>query len=478
MYVSKYNVVVDIRDRKDVSVLHNLFHGRVCLIGRNLGNVLRSSLGSDIGALESLGSDCVSSLRDRHFVYESRQEEEEEIATLFHLFQDHLTSGNATRKYEILLSYDCNLRCVYCFQKKMRGGAIRNSPMSEAQLDAIFRTISMIEASNNEGHRRASETPLLSVVGGEPLLPNSQHRNALTRITQFAREHGYRYSITTNGFSLVDYIDLFEASGRKPNYVQVTIDGPRELHDRRRIAIGGGGSFDRIVDGIEAGLRANIPIGVRVNVDLMNLEGIREIATLIHSNCWDKNPNFSAYLAPVTDHSAVNGNYKWIKSDATVIRRLVDLFETEPKIEELFTMTNFRGYNQVRELSLGGRAAPVFWRCEAVLGELVFDPNGDLYTCFEAAGQEKAKVGRYFPDVEIDATRLREWTSLNSFESLSCSGCRFRFTCASGCPWHIVGQGVTECLPIEEELDLAWNHFAPVFMRRLDAAASSLSIAD
>lgn len=147
--------------------------------------------------------------------------------------------------------------------------------------------------------------------------------------------------------------------------------------------------------------------------------------------------------------------------------KVVELFEKEPELEALFTMKNFRGYNQVGELCRGGRVAPVFWRCEAVLGQLVFDPSGDLFTCFEAAGQDKAKIGRYFPEVEIDAARLQQWTSLNSFESPSCSACRFRFTCASGCPWHIVGQGVTECLPIEEELDLAWNHFAPVLMRRL-----------
>ncbi len=473
MYVSKYNVIVNLRDRGDVSIIHNLFHGRACLIGRDLGNALKTALGSE--PPKSLNTHYLSLLRDRHFVYESREEEEDEIAEMFHLFQDHLTPGNAGRKYEILLNYDCNLRCVYCFQKKMRGGAIKNFPMTEAQLDAVLKTVATIEARNAEGNRQASEAALLSVVGGEPLLPDVRHRTALTKIARFAAEHDCRYSITTNGVALIDYLDLFEACGRKPNHVQVTVDGPRQIHDQRRIAIGGGGSFDRIVEGIEAGLSANIPIGVRVNVDLMNVSGITELGALIRSKGWDKSPHFSAYLAPVTDHSAVNKTYKWIKADATIIKQLVALFEKEPELEDVFRMKNFRGFDQVRELSRGGRVGPVFWRCEAVLGQLVFDPSGDLYTCFEAAGREKAKIGRYFPDLQIDAVRLRRWTSLNTFENASCSGCRFRFTCASGCPWHIVGQGVTECLPIEEELELAWNHFAPVFMRRLAPAASGLA---
>ena len=214
---------------------------------------------------------------------------------------------------------------------------------------------------------------------------------------------------------------------------------------------------------------------MRVNVDLMNVPTIREVGALIRSKGWDKRPGFSAYLAPVTDHSAVNRNYKWIRADATIIAQVVDLFENEPELEDLFSMKNFRGFDQVKRMSVGNPTAPVFWRCEAVLGQLVFDPAGDLYTCFEAAGNRKARIGSYFPNLDIDEARLRGWTGLNTFESPSCNGCRFRFTCASGCPWHIVGQGITECLPIEEELDLAWNHFAPGVMRRLAALPSSVT---
>ena len=463
MYVSKYNAIIDLHNHPDVAVIHNLFHGRASLVPRAVGDTLRPMIGCETDSKDSVLLD----LRARRFLYESKEAEEQEIAELFRLFQAQLRPGNAGRKYELLLSYDCNLRCVYCFQKKLRGGSIRNEPLTDAHLDAIFAAISTIEKRNIDASRPSPEPALLSLVGGEPLLPHARHRAAIARIMRFASDHGYGYSITTNGVGLIDYLDLFEAGDRKPNHVQVTIDGPPRIHDSRRIAIGGGGSFRQISESITAALEAEIRIGVRVNVDLMNIDGVSELGALIRANGWHNRPNFSAYLAPVTDHSAVNQNYRWIKADASIIRRLVELFEEQPELEDLFTMKNFRGFNQVKELSRGGDVAPVFWRCEAVLGQLVFDPKGDLYTCFEAAGQATAKIGRYYPDLEIQEERLDAWSALNTFDNKMCGACRFRFVCASGCPWHIIGQGATECLPIEEELELAWNHFAPVYMDKL-----------
>jgi len=51
----------------------------------------------------------------------------------------------------------------------------------------------------------------------------------------------------------------------------VTLDGPPEIHDRRRVLHNGLGTFARVAAGIDALLAAQIPVNLRVVVDRENL---------------------------------------------------------------------------------------------------------------------------------------------------------------------------------------------------------------
>jgi uncharacterized protein len=107
------------------------------------------------------------------------------------------------------------------------------------------------------------------------------------------------------------------------------------------------------------------------------------------------------------------------------------------------------------------------------LGQLVFDSNENIYTCFEASGNSKAKVGNFKDGFVIDENKVNEWKSLNSYSSKYCNNCSYRFVCAGGCPWHTINQGKTECLPIKQEITLAWNYYADKVIK--EPKASSLS---
>lgn len=135
------------------------------------------------------------------------------------------------------------------------------------------------------------------------------------------------------------------------------------------------------------------------------------------------------------------------------------MFRANPEMASIFTMKNFRGYEYVRRtLQDEGIQTPTMWRCEAVLGQYVFDPFGDLYTCFEGAGNGQARIGSYFPEFKIDVESKQAWDRLNAVENPVCGECRYRFVCTSGCPLATINDGKTECLPIEQEMALAWNY--------------------
>ena len=77
---------------------------------------------------------------------------------------------------------------------------------------------------------------------------------------------------------------------------------------------------------------------------------------------------------------------------------------------------------------------PVF--CGAQTGMLIFDPYGDLYTCWEMVGLDRYKVGRYLDKVEFNDERLSEWYDRNISNVPSCSKCKYAFFCGGGCAAH------------------------------------------
>ncbi|GEM_PF-4757661 len=462
MYVSKYNLFIDLGEYPDLSIIQNIFHGQSTVVPKSLADYLKNAAPS--GDLSDLPDAMLSLLKKKGFIYDVKKDEDKQIETIYSQFRKTLPKANPSRQYQLILTYDCNLRCIYCFQKKIRK-TTDNAVISETQLKDIFDIILTKERANEEEIKQKelpTRVPLISIAGGEPLLDTPESKKTISNIIHFAKQNNFHYSITTNGVFLDKYIPIFKSAGYYPRDIQVTIDGTKEYHDRRRIGVGGAGSFDSIVQSIDSILEEGMHISLRINVDEMNTSSINKIADYILAKQWTGYDEFSAYLAPVTDHSSVNKNYKWLKQDAGLIREIMRMFAERPELESIFTMKNFRGFQYVKRIvEKKEKAVPTIWRCEAVLGQLVFDPQGDLYTCFEGAGNESARIGTYSPSYEIDAQRDREWKSLNAIENKYCRRCSYRFVCSGGCPWHIVGQQATECLPVEEEIRLAWNYYAP-----------------
>lgn len=64
------------------------------------------------------------------------------------------------------------------------------------------------------------------------------------------------------------------------NSVQITIDGPKEVHDRRRILRNGKGTFDRIIENIR-NIHDILRVSIRINVDKENADRVFELIDFI-----------------------------------------------------------------------------------------------------------------------------------------------------------------------------------------------------
>lgn len=102
-----------------------------------------------------------------------------------------------------------------------------------------------------------------------------QNKDAVTYLVKQGMERGFTFSAITNGYDL----DCFEAllSPNAIKFVQITIDGIPERHNKRRIHAQGVPTFDKIVNNIGMALRHGVKVSVRVNTDSDNIEDLKAL---------------------------------------------------------------------------------------------------------------------------------------------------------------------------------------------------------
>jgi uncharacterized protein len=166
----------------------------------------------------------------------------------------------------VLPTEACNFRCVYCYE------TFRLRRMEPRVVEGIVRLL----------ERRAPSLRRLDLswFGGEPLLAADIAERILAHVRGLQSLHpGLRLAsdITTNGSLLtVALLERLVALGVSD--YQITFDGPRRVHDRRRIRAGGGPTFDTIWGRLIAarGSAAPFRVQARLHVDRENASSIPE----------------------------------------------------------------------------------------------------------------------------------------------------------------------------------------------------------
>ena len=176
----------------------------------------------------------------------------------------------------LLASEDCNFRCTYCYEDFARG------TMLPAVREGVKKLV----------EKRAPRLRQLTVgwFGGEPLYGFKAMEDLGPFFTEIAEKHslGYVSHITTNGYLLTPDVAEKLLAWRVVNY-QITIDGMREQHDKKRPARDGSGTFDTIISNlIELKKRTEtFRVRIRVNYDRENHPYLEELLLLLEKEFVD-----------------------------------------------------------------------------------------------------------------------------------------------------------------------------------------------
>ena len=248
MRESRYNVVLE---RDELTWIHNGLSGRtVALPGPDWSDAL-AFIGGDHARMPA-----VETLRDLTLARMFVNDDTDELAVLERRFRAG-TSDRSAFALTIVTSLGCNFDCPYCFENKP--AAILDEETERLLLEVVDAQLPTIERFD------------VTWYGGEPLLAADRIDRLSEAFLERTRasEVTYTASIVTNGYLLTpDVARRLKTLG--VNRVQITLDGPAEIHDRMRPLRNGRGTFDVVLENVVA-CADLIPISIRVNLDASNV---------------------------------------------------------------------------------------------------------------------------------------------------------------------------------------------------------------
>ncbi|MBU7014213.1 MAG: radical SAM protein [Theionarchaea archaeon] len=454
MYVSRYTFFFPISDTEDI-ILVNPLSGAVDIVDKEVIDVIKAlSQGELVNNREILYE-----LARRRYIYLKKEDEEKLITEAFEQWNKNLASE--PESFFIYPTYGCNLRCTYCFQTEdMRIGDV----IKPRLVDKAFE---VMEKFHSEGG--AKEQPLLTLFGGEPLMYRKEQKEAVTYILKKCQDMGFHSKIITNGVDLGHYIDIVRKYVDK--HIQVTLDGPRDTHNRRRIFADGSGSFDRIADNIDRVLKEiGMNIALRINVDKENLSTLPEMASFIIERGWKDTGLITPYIAAVRDSGCIGQEH--VVPLPQLLKTVLNMYAERPETK-IITLMGWRWMESIENLVKKGRLySPLFNFCGAGMKRLCFDTFGDIYACAGFAGEKSQVIGKFFPESEFYVDLLNQWETRNILTLPKCSTCSYNLLCGGGCTFIAVTKHgslqASPCVGIHQILNLGFHYYYPYIKKRAE----------
>ena len=327
------------------------------------------------------------------------------------------TRRNADRFHlTVVTSLGCNFDCPYCFEAK------HPSLLDDDVQERLLRLVD----------RKLPAARMLSVLwyGGEPLvgLPAllSLSDHLLARAA--AAGAGYTAEIITNGYLLTAEVAR-QLRERAVTAAQVSIDGPPEVHDRRRPLVSGRGSFERVLANVVAAAGI-LDVSVRVNLDAGNVDDApRLLEILAAAGLAGRVSVHPGHILPSPGNPlAPSARY------ATSCLPKAAFAVAEQRFVDLATSLGFATPGP----------APAGAPCTAVRdNELVIGSRGEIYKCTETVGDPSEVVGNLLNWPQT-GDRLSKWLTYDPFADPECRSCHALPVCMGGCAYHAMNATVPD----------------------------------
>jgi uncharacterized protein len=315
----------------------------------------------------------------------------------------------------VIPTFHCNLACVYCAVSRKHG----------AMSDEIERQLGHFVDSRLR--ERTFTTLNVDWFGGEPLLAIGQIERLSRHFLDSSSRQGIPFNaqLVTNG-TLLDSSTPAILTQCGIDRVQITIDGSKATHDKRRPwRRNVRSSFEDTVRGVES-LVGRITIRLRVNIDRSNITETEWLLDFFDARGWlSKESKFFPYLAMVGDFS---DSCSWSAEDACNFSEFYALHERW--LDRLWS----RGVPVLMQ-GLYGFPEPRPHTCGAVTDNaFIVSAGGLLHKCAFDAENDARRIGSLASTVSANGSDVRYWQRYDPFSHTECANCEALPSCLGGCP--------------------------------------------
>lgn len=410
MKPSRFNLIFEHNGKK---IAFNAFSCALAEVNEEFLAILNNC--REINCVKA-NSELVKNMKEGNYIVEDDVDEIEHLKMVSYLGK----FSNRGLGLVIAPTLDCNFACPYCFECPST-----DLILPEIQ-DALFNWVE--NAAQNKSDIN------VTWYGGEPLIAKEIVWNMSEKFINICRKNGVNYaaSMVTNGYLVDDVVVESMIKARILN-VQVTIDGPKEIHNsRRKLKINDEiGTFDKIIEGIKKMISKNISVSIRINIDKINSDRVEELLDVLKSNHLEK----------------CNINFGHVRPYTSVCSSITSTcFNTEEYANmdvKLQFMLNSKGFKSSSYPHYPGTKAN--YCCADSVSSFVIDPKGNMYKCWNDVGNVSRKVGNVLEKERHFNTLNTKYIFWSPFAFEECKECNILPICMGGCPYEGQKKGRPDC---------------------------------
>jgi uncharacterized protein len=400
-----------VKKNKDVLILRNTLNSSTVKLNKAVKNKIDSVID---GEKNHEVKEYIRRLIKLDFLISLKLDEKKKYLDIF---KKHRKKDETFTIY-LVLTRNCQLNCPYCFEK----GIEKNKFMTIEKAKKIVKWCTQYISNYH-----IFDKFRVVLYGGEPLLNKKVIRFILPKFYQIAKEEKieFEHGILTNGV-LLDLKILSFLNHYNFDKLQISIDGPKKTHDKRRVGKNKIGTFDRITDNILNGFKKGLirRLDLRINFDKQNV---------------DKVPLLFDFFARHKLQNKIKLSFGVITSTIDQINNShlrkfgLNQEENAEKYIWLCREAQKRGFDIPDEYLSGP------WCTARKIHSAVIEPDGNLLKCISTVGREKFVFGNINSIEKAVDSRFEKFDYLEECLSKKCpfvpicgGGCRFEAYNESG----------------------------------------------
>ncbi|WP_430885012.1 radical SAM/SPASM domain Clo7bot peptide maturase [Fusibacter sp. JL216-2] len=417
MKKSNYNKVWKLKNGKTLA-----FNSMTCALAEvdeKFLDIYENFDSIDFDNLSDDQANMIDQMKEGHFVIDNDLDEIKQIE--FRHYKGKY--GNNGLGLTLAPTLACNFKCPYCYE----------TPDSKVMDENVQAAIVKMA---DEALKR-SDSLDITWYGGEPLLAKDLIWDMSSKFIEICekRDADYGAYMVSNGY-LFKEDDLEMLKKSRITAMQITIDGPPDVHNTRRVLHNDGETFDEILSNIKMLKNGGIKVNLRVNIDKTNIDRVPELLDILVENGLNSMPiSFGQVTAYTEACSSISGSCLNTKEYADW-----NLQFQKQLIDKGFPASNYPYYPGIK----------ANYCCADQINAFVVDPNGYMYKCWNNVGLKDEAVGNVkevFNEI-VDtkyAINHAKWLTNTPFTVEKCVECSLLPVCMGGCPHVSLQDGTVDC---------------------------------